>query len=412
MSFKDLSKERQELYMMTNKRLGLSAEECTHEQIDHPEGKTIVYSSDPKESDVPPKLITVNSIEEMKKLVATTLPDKDVKEPNESLALEKPGTVNEVERVGAIFDAAKGFVYGNSEKLNKYSKTINETFFPTKVALFASTDTKVIDGNAVIKSRNGEVVHWHYPEVVMGPNAKIIQESDFILETDELVSKIGPDGNLVINNTPPPYDKAAPDGSTPGTAGTAGPGTPGTSASNDKKKGCPVECTKAPGNGIDGDDGENGGPGSPGSKGRPMSSLTVTITKKLTGKIIIKAAGGDGQNGGNGGKGGDGQKGGPPGSCPEGCTPANKGADGKGGKGGMGGNGGDGGDVGQIIIKIPHDMKQPDVDIQPDPKGGKPGSNGNPGTGGANGGAGGETNTHKPKPSPAPQVTFVRLPPE
>ena len=69
MSFKNLNPQQQNRFASTNKKLGLQEEEATHGTIDHPKGKTIVYSSDPNESDVPPKLVTVNSIQEFKKMV-------------------------------------------------------------------------------------------------------------------------------------------------------------------------------------------------------------------------------------------------------------------------------------------------------------------------------------------------------
>lgn len=430
MNFKKLSLERQKRFAATNKKLGLPAEQGTHTPVDHPKNKTIIYSSDPEESDVPPKLVTVNSIADLRKMLGFDDASQMIAKKSATVltanlkaleSIHKIKTANlsdgkplkdqlSTQQKAELKTASVQLVTTGAPELEKYESLLNEVQFPMKMAVFSDPAPKVIDGTAVIKSgKDGLPVTWNYSEIIMGPEGKIRQETDFIMVTDSLESSNGATGDLPINNTPPDYSEPAPEGGTSGPPGQAGGGTAGVAKANNSKKGCPIECYTPPGDGKPGTQGADGGDGSPGQKGGAMSSLTITINEKLTGKIIIQAGGGNGQVGGKGGKGADGGEGGPPGSCPTQCTAANKGPQGPGGQGGMGGNGGDGGDVGVIIIKLPFDMAQPPVDLTP--VGGKGGNNGSPGEGGLPGGKPGDTNPHTPNPSPAPQVIFQRLPP-
>lgn len=430
MSFNSLSKSQQVAYSATNVRFGLNADEVTHGPVSIPEGKNVIFSSDPFESDVPPKLITINSIQEYKKVTGfdTGEINKQSTPHNldnikvSALSMFSEGKTSPKTKFSAedytpedkrmLRQAAQEFVVGDAARMEAMTDHINAAFFPTKVAMFSSTDPLVIDGTVTVKpSSDGKAVVWNYPSVTMGPSGKIIQETDFVLNTDVLQSSTGDNGDIIIDNTPPPYSSPANDGSTSPTPSKAGGGTSGEQAQS-TSKGCPWYCKKEPGTGDTGKKGPDGGNGTPGGKGGTMSALTMTITKTVTGKVLISASGGNGQDGGKGGKGTDGGPGGDPGTKPaNACTAASAGAQGPGGKGGMGGNGGDGGDVGAIIIKIPYDMQQPQSVIIP--TGGRPGNAGSPGQGGtgAPSGGPGDANTHIAKPSPAPSITWQRLPP-
>jgi hypothetical protein len=426
MSFKSLSESHQKAFAATNEKLGLGSDEATHGAVDHPKDKTVVYSTDPLLSDVPPKLITVNSIEDWKKMTGfdvgessedpVTHDHSDLKvqalsvssstAQAKSLNLSKSDYTAEDKTM--LRKAAQEYVTGGASTMKDLVPHINSALFPIEAAVFSSSDTKV--GPVSIESPDGKPVVWNYPTVEMGPAGKINVMTDFVMNTSTLESRVGAGGDLPINNTPAPYTTDATAGQTSPPPSIAGGGSSGTQAAS-TSKGCPIVCTLQPGDGHPGEKGPDGGDGNPGSPGGTMSAVTITINEALTGQIMISASGGNGQNGGAGATGTAGGAGGPAGFQPTTCSPANVGTQGAGGAGGVGGNGGDGGAVGAIIIKIPATMAQPTVNITS--AGGKGGNNGASAQGGAGKPSGqpGNANTYIPKPSPAPAVVFQRLPP-
>lgn len=410
-----------------NKSFGLAATEATHQEIDHPEGKTVVYSTDPHESDVPPKFVTFNSLKELREAIGRPA-DPEMGRAVHSLEVapilhlkatpEGGWTRANVDKIKISLSEEQKqslkllshkYIAGVKDDLDGFDPLLDALHFPLKVAIFSSPKPKVVHGVAVIKSKHpGEPVIWNYPEVIMGRKAEIKMETDFILEAHALKSAAGPNGDLVINNFPDDYPEPAPAGSNPSQPPKAAPGDEGV-VRNSTAKGCPLYCAVGPTNGHDGKTGTDGGDGEPGRKGLPMSSLIVEVDETV-GTIILNAGGGNGQNGGHGGNGSEGGLGGDPGSGPTPCGTANPGPQGTGGKGGKGGNGGDGGDVGLITFKLPYGMPEPKLDLTIVK--GAPGSNGVPGEGGNPGGAPGDPNDHTGKPSLPPKIVFEYLPPQ
>jgi len=81
-SKKKLSAANLENYKAANQNLGLPEETQTHAPVKHLKSKTVVYSSDPLESDVPPKVLMVSSIEELKKIMGNPVQqDKHIEYP-------------------------------------------------------------------------------------------------------------------------------------------------------------------------------------------------------------------------------------------------------------------------------------------------------------------------------------------
>jgi hypothetical protein len=131
--------------------------------------------------------------------------------------------------------------------------------------------------------------------------------------------------------------------------------------------------------GQPGGNGQQGGYGANGGRGLAAPNAICNLGE-VTGKIIINAWGGNGQDGGAGGRGGDGGSG----------TP-----DGAGGRGGDGGASGDGGDGSQVLINITG--KLPIIEINTGQSlPGAGGKGGAPGTGNGNLGYGNQGKVGEP----------------
>jgi len=153
------------------------------------------------------------------------------------------------------------------------------------------------------------------------------------------------------------------------------PGSDGTDGSNGHDASCPFDSSSGSGgagsNGSSGSNGHAGGDGQPGPvvalyvdrvfhRGRGEQILWVQLVclgrglrrrlyrelaiHPLSGRLVVKADGGNGGRGGTGGDGGDGGKGG------QGCNGGSNGTDGSDGSDGAYGAGGDGGNGGRFVI--------------------------------------------------------------
>jgi len=376
-----------EKYKAINQKLNLPDDTKTHEPVKHPRGKRTVYSSDPIESDVPPKIIMVSSIEELNRMMGDTPKNDDhvIYPPalnrGLSMRLAKAGSIDELKSIltprdhASIKKAMIAYLIGNPKKVRKYVPLINRMNFPTKVAYFASPTDKVISGNVVVKGK--APVIWNYNTIKMKGKATLHIQAPLVIRANNFFSA-NDSGDKIINIAPADYTSPASSGATGGTGVVGATGAPGVCKPNQSQKGTPMSCIQPPGNGGSGGVGGIGSPGGLGLKGAAQSPFFLDITEAITGNLVIIAGGGDGQDGGTGGAGGTGGTGGIPGAnCPP-CPPGKPGSQGAGGAGGAGGNGGDGGDGSQVIIY--YKSLAGKVIIQRDH-----GVGGNPGMGGAGG---------------------------
>jgi len=408
-SKKKISAEHLEHFKAVNKRLGLPEDTETHDGSQTPqtlghlckEGKdTIVYSSNPEKSDVPPMLIPVKSIAHLNELIGVPdhFDDKHIVYPpplagalsakvNKASSpkdLIKSMTTNEHDNIRQAMEA---YVMGNSEKVKDYEGLINRTALPKQVAYFASTDPLVIDKPVVVQG--DDPVVWNYSSITMEDNGSLTAQAPMNITASELISE-GKDKIITANaenydgknGNPSPN---APDGTDGNDGGSGQQGSSAKCGTDSSIKGTPATCVTPPGDGKTGGNGTDGSPGQPGLKGRTQSPFFLTIKEVITGNLIVQAGGGNGQNGGNGGKGGDGGPGGAAGNNCGPCTKAAAGQQGPAGKGGDAGAAGDGGDGSTVQIYY----KQVDGDIQQKNVGGAPGNPGKEGSGGKGIGGGG-----------------------
>lgn len=418
MSYKKLSPEAQARFAAINERFGLQPDEATHGPIDHPKGKTVVYSGDPLQSDVPPKIIHVASIADLRAMLRAPghMDDEGVQYPMNldqyqtlftrigevKTKADLQASLSEQEK-DAIRLASHAYVQGDPEKVKSFEPLINALMFPAKVAYFSSPDNKTISGTVEIKGST--LVTWNYNAITMEEGSQIVQQAPWAVYANTVQSADGSSGDIVIDNHPADIVPAtAPDGPNGADGGKGDPGSAGTDYYNGST--CRYECVTPPGNGGTGGPGKNGTAGTAGSKGMDMNPLTWYIQEAITGNIVFTGGGGNGQNGGKGGNGGNGGPGGDPGpiDAHQVCTAGKQGGVGSAGAGADGGAAGPGGNGALVQIFYVSFTGQTKIN-QAYGQPGTPGQGGTAGTG--NGGGGNGTNGASADPG-TPAVVKIK----
>jgi len=172
-------------YMAFNEKMGLPGTHSTHDPDDC-SNQSITYSADPIRSDVPPKLIFVDSISKLKELIGATGVDKDA-----DVEYPAPFMGNHAATLGAaksktdfhqkvseedkdnIKIAASAYLRGDHEKVKDYEGIINATMFPKPVALFASSKDLVISQQITVHTSEETPVVWNYESITFKPGGSI-----------------------------------------------------------------------------------------------------------------------------------------------------------------------------------------------------------------------------------------------
>ena len=340
-----LSKEQQQNFEVCSKMLGFEA----GMQSSFPSGANntgkVILSKDPAKSSVPPKLITVKSIDALKALINS--PDVAIDEHVEylpSLNLTEVKSKSDLSKAQRrqLKRMALSYLIGKPNKVgNNDKELINNTMFPLSLATF-SVDNYTVKSGEVLNLGDGTV--HNYGTLTVEEGGQIESDGTAYLNCQTLIQQGQVSANTYtirceIPAIDPPQAEKGSLGSTP----TA----PGEKGQNGVK--CGSHCKTSPTNGGKGTGGGNGGNGHDGLNGAHGPILYCQIAN-IEGNIAIYAGAQEGQKGGNGGNAGNGGPGGPPGDSPGGCPTAQTGPQGNGGTGGTGGTGGDGGDGAQIYF--------------------------------------------------------------
>lgn len=431
MKFEELSQSAQKSYGNFNIGMGLAGDESTHEAISALENYdgTIVYSSDPAVSHIPPKIISVANIAQFKAMVG--VPDHvadDLFEIPAQLDAPLMSMISEAtdhktlseslsfEQIKTIKDVATIYTLSNSERVKEYETIINKVAFPGKVAYFASPDDHIVDKPIVILGPDPVV--WNYPNIIIKPGGSISVQTEFRINCSKYITEESPSLAAEVGGVDKKISCTFPDYPTPGTPGQdAGIGKKGDRGTDGKEhkdnntKGCPWVCDNAAGDGGQGKVGGTGTDATPGGNdGLDQKPFYMTVRDIITGNLYVYAGGGNGQDGGKGGNGGPGGPGGDPGTPnTHACTAAAKtGPQGQGGPGGKGGKAGNGG-KGNIVLILYASIEGDTQGINVGGKAGNVGGGGKYGAGNPDGDPG--HNGDKGTDGTAAQFTIKPAPP-
>ncbi|SFU19129.1 hypothetical protein SAMN04489724_0105 [Algoriphagus locisalis] len=384
-----LSKEQLQNFHAFNQRLGFepAAQSVFPQEV---KNGRLILSKDPAKSSVPPKIITIKSLDELKALI--NAPDTGSDDhidylPSLNLAVSKNKSELSKDDRLQLKKIALSYVIGNPDKVGSANiELINKLSFPLTLAAFTAENYTVKSGE-ILTLKDGVAPNFGTLTVEQG--GQIESDGTAYLSCQKLIQQGQvTSGTYTIRCELPAIEPQKAESGTPGTTPTA----PGEKGQNGVK--CGSHCKTSPTNGGKGTGGGNGGHGHEGLHGSHGPILYCQIAN-IEGNIAIYAGAQEGQKGGDGGPAGNGGPGGPPGDSPSGCPTAQTGPQGNGGTGGDGNRGGDGGDGAQVYFTYSGSgsvspffghtngatggLKGNKGTGIPDGDDGKPGGNGNPG---------------------------------
>ena len=172
MSNNELTDEQKQTYAAVNNKFGIGDLESTYNPEDYA-GKALTFSADPSQSHIPPRLIVVNTIADLKSLIGNPA-DRDDSQ------IDYPAAENcTAEQMEAnLPKAVRAYVLGNPEKVKAYEPLFN-TLFPMSVAYFAATTPYVIDKPIVVTGPGP--VAWNYPSILFKSGGNITADVDFTI---------------------------------------------------------------------------------------------------------------------------------------------------------------------------------------------------------------------------------------
>lgn len=173
----NLSDEQKMKFAAVNAKFGLGPEESSYDAAAY-QGKALVFSSDPNQSDVPPHMVSAATIAELKNLMGNPVEpdDSNVNYPP-PFEPEQPG--KETEYKALLKQAAQAYLLGKPEKVADYEATLNQRMFPMNVAYFASTQDLNI-GQLITVSGPDPIV-WNYGNIVFMPGGSVNVETELTI---------------------------------------------------------------------------------------------------------------------------------------------------------------------------------------------------------------------------------------
>lgn len=217
----DLSPEQRSAFEASLARFGLGTDALTHQTARTSELRgfqaaaagmmaaeaapaPVVFSSDPEQSHVPPTIVQVNDIAQLKQMAG--VPDEhydagmytdrtiDYPEPlPEPTAQLLTSAQNKCDLEYNLTDdhfedvrrAAQAYMQGQSAKVASYEPMINALMFPTQLAVF-SGESLVVDTPVVVSG--SAPVSWNYGTItVVEPHGQIIVQTEFNINTQNFI---------------------------------------------------------------------------------------------------------------------------------------------------------------------------------------------------------------------------------
>ena len=166
MPLSDLTPEQQQAFHDRLKELRMDPSKVLKEITPQTHKGPLVLSADPKKSSVPPHIVTVASLDEVKRLAGN--PDEDyengIMEHHHEALPEWSAEMNDkdpselkAEENRRIEAAEHGYLYGHSKRFASYKPIIEKHKYPAQFAVFAAEDVCVDASNSpfLIKAESG-----------------------------------------------------------------------------------------------------------------------------------------------------------------------------------------------------------------------------------------------------------------
>jgi hypothetical protein len=190
-----LSSEHQSNFDNRLRELGLDPSHVVPElRTGDTPGPTYLSNHPDFESAIPPRPLTIDSVDDLKRLAG--IPDSDYErglmeshhEPLEDWPAGKNSHAREdlsVEENERVRQALVTHVYGHSETVASYRDVLNNQFFPMEAATFAALDVTVDPGHPLILKGNNHA--YDFGKVTIKRGGQIIFETDAVMTCQVMV---------------------------------------------------------------------------------------------------------------------------------------------------------------------------------------------------------------------------------
>lgn len=189
----ELTEEQQKSFDDRLRELGMNPSQVVQE-LTTANGGTYVSNQPDHDSAVEPHPVTVNNVDDLKRLAGVPDADYDsgVIEKHHAPLEEWPQEKSDhaAEDLGAedraqLRDALVSYVYGHSDSVASYRTILNNHFFPMEAAAFAVMDVTVTSGSPLqLTANNGA---YNYGIVTIEPGGQILVEADCTMTCQQMV---------------------------------------------------------------------------------------------------------------------------------------------------------------------------------------------------------------------------------
>lgn len=166
----ELTTEQRKAFENDLKKFGIPPDRVVANITPETHPGPVTLSADPKTSTIPPVMLSVNSVDEVKRLAGH--PDAEFEDGTREDVMngaelpDWPEELNDAdpseltpEQNRQIEQASRAYIYGHSGKVQSYKSIIEKHKFPTKLATFAAENVCIDSSNSpfVIDSDSGHV---------------------------------------------------------------------------------------------------------------------------------------------------------------------------------------------------------------------------------------------------------------
>jgi hypothetical protein len=199
MPLSDLSPAQQQAFNDRLKELRMDPSKVLPKITPDTHKGPVVLSADAKESSVPPHIVTVTSLDEVKRLAGNSDEDYEngVMKPHHPTLPEWSAELNDKdpselkpEENRRIGDAELAYLYGNSKHYSSYKTIIEKHKYPAKFAVFAVEDICLDARNSPLIIRS-ESAH-NYGTVTICQGGSIQFEANATMTVQKMVKSTAP----------------------------------------------------------------------------------------------------------------------------------------------------------------------------------------------------------------------------
>lgn len=194
MPLSELAQEQQEAFHERLRELRLDPSKVVKKITPETHRGPVVLSADPRISSVPPTIVTVVSLDEVKRIAGNSDEhyEKGLMADHHEALPPWPAEKNHMdpsqltaEENNLINAAEMGYIYGNSKNFSSYKTIIEKHKYPARFAVFAAEDV-CIDSTNTPLIITSESAH-NYGTVTICQGAQIVFEANATMSVQKMI---------------------------------------------------------------------------------------------------------------------------------------------------------------------------------------------------------------------------------